>query len=306
MTISTAFLFQRSVSQMGDLQTRIADAQNQLASGKQVTKPSDQPDQAASIQRLQSAIARQDSYLKTINTVNDRLAAEEPVVQNSSNAMTRIKELMVQAANDTLNAKDRGAIAIELQGLRDDLLSAANTRDLNGNYLFSGTRVGNTAFGKSSVEGAGYVGDTSVNYVDIGDQRTIQLNQLGSSIFKGVTRATPDGPQQVGFFQALDDAIGAVKNSDRHGMEKSLDEVSVLSDSLSQALAQIGSDMNVLDAQKTSIETAQIQLKTTLSNTQDVDYATAISKLKQDMMGLEAAQSSFAQTSGLNLFNFIK
>ena len=68
----------------------------------------------------------------------------------------------------------------------------------------------------------------------------------------------------------------------------------------------MGSDMNAIDSQRSTIEDTKLRLQSTLSSLQDVDYADAISRLKKDMTGLEAAQSSFAQTSKLNLFNFIK
>ena len=71
------------------------------------------------------------------------------------------------------------------------------------------------------------------------------------------------------------------------------------------ALAQVGTDMNVADAQTAVLEETRLSLKTTLSNIEDLDYAEAIGQMNKQMLSLEAAQSSFGKISKLNLFNYL-
>ena len=146
MEMSTNLYFERAISQMGVTQDRLSKTQMQLSTSKQVIKPSDAPDKSATITRLKSAIQRQDAYVKTINTVKDKLSQQETAANNASSILYRLKELTVQAANDTYSAADRKSIDIEIRQLRDQLLSLANTQDVNGNYIFSGSRVGKLAF----------------------------------------------------------------------------------------------------------------------------------------------------------------
>ena len=130
MSISTSYYFDQAVRQMGDLQTSIAKTQTQISTGQQLTKPSDNPDKVNAIARLNSAIARQDGYASTLATVGDRLKAEETSIKSASDAMTRVKELAVQAANDTLGTTDRANIAAELDSIRASLYALAGTRDV--------------------------------------------------------------------------------------------------------------------------------------------------------------------------------
>lgn len=306
MSLSTAYIYDRAVAQMGDMQTKISKTQTQLSTGKQVPNPSDSPEKTTAMQRVQSAIARQDSYLNTLTAVDERLKTEEPVIRNSTEAMARFKELVVQASNDTLSPSDRQALALELKSLREEMLSYANVRDSNGNYLFGGGRVSKPAFSTNAASGSGYEGDTTRMNVNIGDERTVNLNRAGSDIFTSVTRTVNGQTQQVGFFKALDDITAAVVNSNHNGMVSGLNDIDTLQTGLAHALTQMGSDMSAIDSQRSTIEDTKLRLQSTLSSLQDVDYADAISRLKKDMTGLEAAQSSFAQTSKLNLFNFIK
>jgi flagellar hook-associated protein 3 FlgL len=112
----------------------LAKTQEQLSTGKQITKPSDEPDKASLVTRLESEIARQKSYQGNIKSIEIRLMAGETALTSTSNVMFRMKELAVQAANDTLGPADRRTISLEMTQLRDQIVSLANSQDSNGNF----------------------------------------------------------------------------------------------------------------------------------------------------------------------------
>ena len=303
MTISTSYLFDRALGQMTDLQTRISKAQDQLATGKLVVSPSDDPEKISVMQRLKSALNRQDSYANTLQAAGVRLNAQENAVRNSSTILVRIKELALQASSDTMNSEDRTNIASEIEGLQKDLLSLANTTDVNGNFVFGGSRVSTAPF--SVVAGiASYQGDQADVQAEAGDQRKVQISRPGSAVFAGTIRA--DSGERVGFFQVLEDLKTAINDSTYADMQRGLDELDKLQSGFSQAMVQIGTELNVVENQTKIIDDTRIQLQTTLSQVQDTDYTEAITRLQKEMLGLQAAQSSFAKTSDLNLFNYIR
>ncbi len=303
MTISTSYLFDRALGQMTDLQTRISKAQDQLATGKLVVSPSDDPEKISVMQRLKSALNRQDSYANTLQAAGVRLNAQENAVRNSSTILVRIKELALQASSDTMNSEDRTNIASEIEGLQKDLLSLANTTDVNGNFVFGGSRVSSAPF--SVVAGiASYQGDQADVQAEAGDQRKVQISRPGSAVFAGTIRA--DSGERVGFFQVLEDLKTAISDSTYADMQRGLNELDKLQSGFSQAVVQIGTELNVVENQSKIIDDTRIQLQTTLSQVQDTDYTEAITRLQKEMLGLQAAQSSFAKTSDLNLFNYIR
>jgi flagellar hook-associated protein 3 FlgL len=306
MKISTTALFDRATQQMSNVQASLAKSQAQLASAKQIINPSDAPNQAASIQRLQSVMNRQDSYAETLTAVQTRLQGEETALQSVSNLLLRVKEISVQAASDTLGATDRQALAIEMGGLRDQILSLANTQDSMGNYLFAGSRVSQPAFAADASGALAYQGDQTRMRVSVGDQRSVQINRSGSDAFVRVVRQDADGETSgVGFFQALDQLTAAIQNSDRAGMQRGIGEMDALQNGTTLALAQIGTDMNVVDAQTAVLDETRLSLKTTLSSIKDLDYAEAITQMNKQLLALEAAQSSFGKITKLSLFNYI-
>ncbi len=303
MTISTSYLFDRALGQMTDLQTRISKAQDQLATGKLVVSPSDDPEKISVMQRLKSALNRQDSYANTLQAAGVRLNAQENAVRNSSTILVRIKELALQASSDTMNSEDRTNIASEIEGLQKDLLSLANTTDVNGNFVFGGSRVSSAPF--SVVAGiASYQGDQADVQAEAGDQRKVQISRPGSAVFAGTIRA--DSGERVGFFQVLEDLKTAISDSTYADMQRGLEELDKLQSGFSQAVVQIGTELNVVENQTKIIDDTRIQLQTTLSQVQDTDYTEAITRLQKEMLGLQAAQSSFAKTSDLNLLNYIR
>jgi len=141
MKISTSLVFERSTQQMSSVQIDLAKTQAQVASSKELVHPSDAPDKAAAVQRLRSVLNRQESYTATVRAVQTRLQAEETSLSSVTDLLNRIKELSVQSANDTLSGSNRQALGVEMKGLRDQMLSLANSQDNSGNYLFAGSRL---------------------------------------------------------------------------------------------------------------------------------------------------------------------
>jgi len=306
MKISTTLYFDRATQQLGNVQGELAKTQEQLSTGKQIVKPSDAPDKASLVTRLESELGRQTSYQETLKSVQTRLQSEETALKNTSDVLVRVKELSVQAANDTLSPADRQSIALEISSLREQILSLANTQDTNGNYLFSGSRVGEPAFGPDAKGQMVYQGDQARMKVAVGDNRRMNMNMPGSDAFVRVVRDDGKGGKVgVGFFQALDDLAKAVKTSDQTSIQRGIKEIDSLQQGASDAVAQIGTDLNVVDMQNSVLDEVTLRLKTTKSDTEDLDYTKAITKMNKDQLALEAAQSSFAKISQLSLFKYM-
>ena len=159
MKISTALNFQRSLNTMQETQNQVSKTREQLATGKEIVRPSDDTIKVSAIENLDRAIAKEDTYQTVMGQLKDRYQQEETSLTNGSDILVRIKELALQGANATLSAKDREIIAVEVQGLRDELLSIANSRDVNGNAIFAGGNTEADAFQTQADGSVVYQGD---------------------------------------------------------------------------------------------------------------------------------------------------
>ena len=307
MQISTNLMFDRAIAQMGVTQDRLSKTQTQLSTTKQINKPSDAPDQAATITRLKSAIDRQNAYVSTINSVKDKLSQQETAASNATDVLTRLKELTIQAANDTYSGVDRKSIDLEVMQLRDQLLSLANTQDVNGNFIFSGSRVGKQAFATDENGKLVYQGDQTVSATGVGDQSAVDINRSGTNPFDKIVRLDENNKKMaVGFFQVIDDLSAALQSNNSGDIKRAVGEMTTLQQGLSDSLASIGAATNMIDNQASLAEEIVLRMKSTLSQVEDTDYTEAITKMNKDILALQAAQSSFAKIAQLNLFDYIK
>lgn len=303
MKISTSYLFDRATERMSTLQNQLATTQAQMAVSKQVLSPSDSPDKAAAIQRLKGEVQRQESYSRALQVAIQRYTAEETALKSSNDILIRLKELSIQAANDTLGLDDRKAVATEMRALRDQLVSLGNTRDDSGNYLFSGTRVSTPAFAANAQGQIVYQGDQTQTRIPAGSERLVQFTRAGTDVFQRVVRS--DGGS-VGFFDALDQVIDAVSNSRTMQIHQGIADLDQMHNGVTLSLAQTGSDQQVVQSQLDVLDETTLRTKSTLSDIEDLDYAEAVTRMNKEMMAMEAAMGSFAKISGLSLFNYLR
>ena len=304
MNVSTAYLFDRATERMSTLQNQLATTQAQLASAKQVLSPSDAPDQAAAIQRLKGEIQRQDSHADTLEVALRRYSAEETAITSANDIVVRLKELSLQAANDTYGPTDRQALTVEMQALRNQLLSLGNSRDDTGNYLFSGTRVSTPPFAENADGGVSYMGDQTRTRIPAGVERDVAYTRSGTDVMARVIRS--DDGSSMGFFDAIDALIADTIDGDTTGINTGLDSLDQMISNLTYALAEVGADQNVVQSQLDVLGETALRLKSTLSNVEDLNYAEAVTRMNKEMMAMEAAMGSFAKISGLSLFDYIR
>jgi flagellar hook-associated protein 3 FlgL len=405
MKISTTLSFQRSLDSMQETQAQVAQTREQLASGKAIVRPSDDTMKVSSIENLDRAITKEETYQVMMGQLKDRYQLEETALTNGSDLLVRIKELALQGANATLSAKDREIIAVEVKGLRDELLSIANSRDEHGNSVFAGGNSEVTAFQTQTDGSVVYKGDARQTLVSVSDSRQLGKNRNGLDVFASAERnvagtpatftvsvadlttfnsvqtlsdgttsigldhsgtgapldtqdlltditghenydkfaytaslsgsnlvftAKANGPVTtaaqptlgamtvtagdvgaadtvvgVGFFATLDDFIAGLQSDDTAHIQRALGEVTQLHDGLALAIGKIGSEIQSVETQIDINADTRLRLQGMLSNTEDLDYAAAITRFNQEMTRLEATQTSFAQVSRLSLFEYL-
>ena len=154
MRVSTVMMFERSVSSMNRQQGAFMEVGEQIASGKRVVRPSDDPQAASRAVGVSQSLATNAQQSDSRVTVRNSLSQEESVLDSVSEALTRAKELMIQAGNGTLSDADRQSQATELRGVYEALLGQANSTDGNGNYLFGGYQDSSEPFTKDTATGA--------------------------------------------------------------------------------------------------------------------------------------------------------
>ena len=294
MKISTTQFFKTSTEQMQSRQRTVSDIQAQLGSGKQVVNPSDAPRKANLVSQLESAKELQSTYLRNVETARTRLTSEETVMTAMTEIAQRVSELAIQASNDTLGAEDRSIIGAEVSALRDELLNLANTKDLSGNYIFSGNKTQSPAFVEDATGTVSYNGDYGRHRVNLSEVRSLPVNTLGIELFS------------ANDFLALDGLVEDLRSDDGAGIRDGLSGVNDIVDKLTISFGDMAGRMTALDSQYEIIEDTQLRLDKLLMSESDVDYAEAVTELSRESLALQALQASFSKLSQLSLFNYIR
>jgi hypothetical protein len=113
--LSTLQIFQSGLSNILDRQADLARTQSELASGKKILSPSDDPSGAVKILDIEEDLRLVDQYQRNASTAEGQLAREESTLSDVTNVLQRVRELVVQANNATQTRK-RARIAVELRG----------------------------------------------------------------------------------------------------------------------------------------------------------------------------------------------
>ena len=184
MRVSTVLLQQKGTESLLRQQSEALKTQLQIASGKRILNPADDPAGAAKVLDLQQAIGVIDRYQDNIGGVESRLALEESVLDGVTDLVIRMKELAIQGANATQSPDSLKGILAEVEEHLETLVQLANTSDGN-EYLFAGYKSKTIPF-TETVGTFTYNGDQGVRMTQVGPSRQIAETDSGYEVFMDI------------------------------------------------------------------------------------------------------------------------
>lgn len=301
MRISTSQIYQQGVQTMLNKQAELAKTQQQVATGDRILAPSDDPAAATRILELNQAIDNNNQFQRNADVADARLGVEEAVLTSFTDQLQRVRELAVQANNDTLTPEDRDSIATEVREILDSLLQIANTKDSNGEYIFGGYQTGTEPFSHDGMGNFTYAGDQGQRMLQIGSSAQVAIGDSGSDVFM---RVDDGAGGTISVFDAVYEFIvdleaDAPSSTTLDRMDSAMDSVFVIR-------STIGARMNTIENQRSMNDSFNLLLIDNRSALADLDFAEAIARMEQQMLALEASQQTFAKIGNLSLFNYIR
>ena len=301
MRISTSWQFHVGVTQMQNQQSKLTDTQLKMATGKKYLTPSENPQAAASLIDFNQRIKVYQQHQDNIGVVRQRLEQENSAIDAGLDVVMQIRDLALQSFNDLNQGTNREQIAGEIEQLKDQLLSIANTQNPNGEYIFSGYASDKPAFGPSPT----YTPPTGAaqRSLAIGPARTMTDGDIGESVFGVVDTSSPAAGNISNIFQAIDQLTTDLRNN--APQNASLTDLDNALNLMSNAQVSVGARLNTLDVQESLNEDFITDHKAIVSEIGDLDYAEAISNFNLQDVALKAAQQTFTKVQNLSLFNYL-
>jgi flagellar hook-associated protein 3 FlgL len=185
MRISTSTYFNENVTAMNQLQTSLAQTNQQIATGRRILSPADDPAGAARAAELNQADSANTQFASNRDAAINTLSLAEGILQSVSNLLMDAKDVTLTAGNGKLNDAARKALANDIQGRLDELFGLANSTDGAGNYLFSGAQGVTQPFVKTAT-GVAYQGDDVQRKIQAAASRQIATTESGADLFMRV------------------------------------------------------------------------------------------------------------------------
>ncbi|MDN5753631.1 MAG: flagellar hook-associated protein FlgL [Nitrosospira sp.] len=311
MRVSSNTSFEFGVAALNRQQAAQVKTLEQISSGRRVLTPSDSPAAYVRALGVSQADASNAQYAANRQSATSSLEMLEGTLRSVTNLVQNAQELTIRAGNGTFSDSERTAIATELRGNLDEMVSLANRTDANGQYLFSGFQ-GSTKPFVDTGSGMQYFGDDGLRMVQASASRQLAVNESGREVFERIP-ASAGGYQSV--FKTLSDLIGVLetpvvtaadKTALANGLSSAQSNLSSSLDNVLRVRSGVGTRMNEVDTLDVTGDDLNIQYKRQLSELQDVDYAKAISSLTQQQIFLEATQKAFLKVQGLSLFDYLR
>ena len=285
---------------VGALDQTTAVQQNlteELSSGNAVQQLSDNPAVVGQNVLLSTEIGMDDKYQQTASSAQGMLQVTDSTLGSVVTQLTTALSLATQGNNGTLNAGNEEAIATQLTGIRDEVLSLANTSYL-GQYLFSGSvhAAPFTLNSTTSPPAVSYSGDSTVNSLTTPGGQTITLNIPGNQVF------TSNGADVLG---ALNQLIHDYSSNEISAATSDINQLSAALSHVNDQRVAIDNSLNRLKATATYSQSASTQLQSNQAELMQADLAKISTDLKNSETQQAALMQVFASLGKNSLFEVI-
>lgn len=308
MRLSTNMIYHQRLQDMNNAQSRWMDAGSELASGKRVTKPSDDPQASSQAVRINQSETRNQQYVASRGFAKTGMTLQMSILSQMVDVTTQIDTTIIQASSQGgLSDKDRNTLSEQLTGLKEQLVGLGNTTDGNGRYIFAGFKSDKPPFEIDANGDVLYQGGDKPIMQNVASDREMTSYFTGAQVFD------TDSSGVVNVFKALNEGIKALKvpqeNASKDDIDAAQAALGQANSSIKSALDQIsnieakqGLQLQEIDKLDFLADTRTIQNEQRKSELLDTNWAGTTTDYYKEKAMFEASQSIFKDLNSMSLF----
>lgn len=293
MRVTQSMLAGNSLRNLSKSYEKMGTYQDQLATGKKINRPSDDPVVAMKGMHYRTNLTEVEQYQRNISETYQWMENSEAGIEQGTQVLQRVRELMVQASNGTNGPEDLKAIGAEIKQLKEDLVGSANTQ-VAGNYIFNGTQT------KEAPVTLNADGTVTVN---------IDKSPFEIEVSKGVqlkANINSDNVFSEDLFAVMGSIEKALSSGDASGLDGLLSELDDKMDSMSAERAELGARYNRLELIEDRVGKQEIVSTRILSENEDADLEKVIMNMTAQESIHRAALSVGARIIQPTLMDFLR
>lgn len=189
MRVSTTMQYKNHLSYLQGHNSRLDQASQVYNTGKKFQTAGQNPGGMSAHMKYEADIASYLQYTQNSKIVADNFAQEETALGQIYDALSSVQTRLIQAVNGTLDDGSRAALAEDIKQVRDQIFNLMNTKNAEGEFIFSGARSSVPTFTKTASGDYICNADGSNKYVNVSPTLTIQANDSGLNIFENTNLA---------------------------------------------------------------------------------------------------------------------
>ncbi|WP_337134450.1 flagellar hook-associated protein FlgL [Priestia megaterium] len=293
MRVTQGMLAANSLKQISNSYNKLETLQNQLSTGKKITRPSDDPVVATKGMAYRSNLSEVNQYKRNLTEAQSWFDSSESGLEQVNSILQRTKELVVQGLNGTNESDDRQAIAREIEQLKLDYMQVGNTQ-VAGNYIFNGVNVGAPPISENE---SGII------------ESNINLDPFSVEVSKGIQLRVNIHPENIfgqGAFDLMNNVQTAFEQNDVNSLKDLSTKVDTQLSTLLAERSELGARSNRLELIENRLYSQEITATKMLSNNEDADIEKVITDLTVQESVHRAALGVGAQIIQPTLLDFLR
>ena len=304
MRVTTRLMSNSYLRNLNRQTSKVQKYQHQLSSLKEVSKPSDDPLTVSKIMDLNNSIVQNDYYQSTIEDAIDWTNVQDAALGQATNALGRIQNLIQSAANGTMSEEDRLAIKYNVEGEIEAFVDALNT-NFGGRFVFGGQATTTQPFEVDRTDEGQIIGIKTPENTD-NLEREVSPGVTVSLLTNGEKLVNNDDFNLNDFFG---DVLKALDSDEPAELSKLggdyLDTADKAFNNMVDKRAEVGAVFNRLEAAKSRNETESLNLKSMLSNKEDIDLAEKFMEYSMEMIAYESSLQMGTRILQTNILNYL-
>lgn len=271
---------------------RMAKTQEQMATGRLLNRPSDNPTDTTAAMRLRDSMAANSQYSRNATDGLGWLTRIDSTLASVTTSVQRAYTLALKGANSgSMGPAALNSLADEIDGIRSSMLADANATYLS-RPVFGGVTSGDAAYDTSGT----YVGTTGNVTRRIADGVNVNVNVDGTVVF---------GSGATSVFQELSDLSTALRSGSDAGISAGVSAMQTRIDTITSARTSAGVVYQQVQDAGDAASSAQLQMRSSLSTLEDVDLASATVNLQSQQVAYQAALAATSKTIQRSLLDFL-
>lgn len=310
MRITNNMLINNMMLSLSTNLNRTQKYQDQLATGKKISLPSDDPIVASKSLKLRTDVSEIAQYKRNTDDATSWMDITEATMGQITEVVHRMREITNQAANGTNTPDDLKKIEAEASQLREQLVNLGNTT-YAGRYIFSGYKTDKPLLKEDGTFNVDISNSEQIKFeIGIGDD--ININVPGSDLFNSGTagfaeKTVPPTPAtKSAFVDTFDQVITAMGTDDKTALSNLLGNMDDQANNLLRVRAGLGARMNRVELTANRLDDDNVNFTRLMSKNEDVDIAEAIMNLNNEENVYKASLSTGAKVIQPSLVDFLR